>query len=310
MISSDWDKRNCPVCNIDLISKFPEVESLNRAEFMNFESVKEYFIGIRKNQIFFSYFKCLNCGILYCPWYFNKDQLDLLYKEMPNNLMGEDKSTASKTQKGYMRWLLKNEIRVENYLEIGPDVGLVSNQIDKIFNVKNAILVEPNLAVRTQLIESMPNSSNIEVIKDLNALRPFDANLVVGVHVFDHLLRPLQDLKLIHKVSNKDCIILAVVHNEKSLLRRLLKKKFPPFCLQHPQLYNPQTMKKILDESGWDLICHKKTINWFSLRNIFGLVFSIFGITLKIDKGIPKIEIPLILGNQIFVAKKREKECL
>ena len=80
------------------------------AEKMSWIEVKDYFIGLRKEQVFFSYYRCLDCKLLYCPWYFSADQLSKLYSEMPDNTMGEDKSTVSRTQSAYARWIFKNEI--------------------------------------------------------------------------------------------------------------------------------------------------------------------------------------------------------
>ena len=299
-----WNKRNCPICDMDTHSEIPEMASPKRAENLSWEQVKDLFVGLREEQSFFSYYRCTNCGLLYCPWYFSDQQLEILYSEMPDNLMGEDKSVISKTQSGYVKWLSKRAT-ASNFMEIGPDIGLVSSAVDDTFDISESYLVEPNLAVHNQLSKSMPKALNVNVVEYLNQIATANSDLVVGVHVYDHLLHPVKDLKELRSKSASNSNLVIVVHNEKSRLRYLMKKAWPPFCLQHPQLYNPKTLGLLLEKSGWQLVEVNKSTNWYKARHFAEMGLGVLGLPKGLSRIFPSIEIPLKLGNMISISKAK-----
>ena len=299
-----WVKRNCPICNLDNHAKEPEISSTKRAEELSWSEVKDLFVGLRNEQTFFSYYRCTGCGLLYCPWYFSDQQLEILYAEMPDNLMGEDKSVISKTQSGYVKWL-KERTTGRNYMEIGPDIGLVANSVDSTFQINEAYLVEPNLAVHAQLVLSMPKTKNVKVVEYLGQISTAESDLITGVHVYDHLLHPVKDLKELRSKSASNSNLVIVVHNEKSRLRYLMKKAWPPFCLQHPQLYNPKTLGLLLEKSGWQLVEVNKSTNWYKARHFAEMGLGVLGLPKGLSRIFPSIEIPLKLGNMISISKAK-----
>jgi len=304
--NSDWLRRKCPVCGSTKIPSKPSSFAKKPAEKMSWDDAKSYFIGLRKDQVFFSYFRCGDCELLYCPWYFTKEQIGLLYSEMPDNTMGEDKSTVSKTQSAYAKWILQDPIKADAYLEVGPDIGLVSKEILILGSPKRISFIEPNLSVRKELLDSVSDVSSVEIVDFIEDLRTTDFNLIVGVHVYDHLLDPILDLRNIHTRAAAGAHLSVVVHNEKSLLRNILKAKWPPFCLQHPQLYNPKTLSNMLERSGWTARKVKRSTNWYHLRYFIDVAFSVLGIKDRVSGYLPDIEFPIQLGNIICLAVKKE----
>jgi Methyltransferase domain len=307
-INSDWQKRNCPTCDLETqASECPLISSKVRAEFLSFTEVSDLFVGLRKNQTFFSYYRCGKCGLLYCPWYFSSDQLRKLYAEMPDNTMGEDKSTVSRTQSAYAKFAIKQCESPSGlrYLEIGPDLGLVTREIAKRQDLIHASLVEPNKSVHSELRENSGKVGSLEVVEYVDDLKQREFDLTVGVHVYDHLLSPVSDLIQLSALAVESGKLVIVVHNEKSLLRFALKSKWPPFCLQHPQLYNKTTISALLAKSGWQVINISRTSNWYHFKHLLRLAFSILGLG-SIFRFIPNLnfEFPVKLGNIIVVAER------
>ena len=301
-----WLRRDCPICRSSNFSLKPESSARKPAEKMSWDEAKSYFIGLRSDQVFFSYFRCNDCELLYCPWYFTKEQIAVLYSEMPDNTMGEDKSTVSKTQAAYAKWILRDSVNADTYLEVGPDIGLVSREINALGSPKRISFIEPNLSVRNELLDSVSNVSSVEIVDFIENLKNKDFNLIVGVHVYDHLLDPIQDLMNIHSRAGEGACLSIVVHNEKSSLRKILKAKWPPFCLQHTQLYNPGTLSKLLEKSGWTTRIIEKSTNWYHLKYFIGMGFSVLGIRDRVSRYLPDIEFPIRLGNLICLAEKKE----
>jgi hypothetical protein len=286
------------------ISTAPESKARMQAELMSWIEVKDFFIGLRNDQVFFSYYRCQECELLYCPWYFSKDQIALLYAAMPDNTMGEDKSTVSRTQSAYANWIMsRKNTSNKRYLEVGPDIGLVANQIVKINKPEFVSFLEPNRSVRAELLESVAAVESKEVVDFIDELVTKDFSLIVGVHVYDHLLDPVGDLANLRTRVEVGASLSIVVHNESSLLRKCMGPKWPPFCLQHPQLFNPQTQKKLFAKSGWELLEVKRSTNWYHMKYFVSMVASILGISTAVSRVFPNIEFPIRLGNTISMAK-------
>ncbi len=303
-MQSDWISRRCPNCESSFIPDSPVAKSTRPAESMSFAEVKANFVGLRGDQIFFSYFRCKGCNLLYAPKYFSENQLAELYQEMPDNLMGEDKATVSKTQSGYVKWLSKKVSSIENYLEIGPDIGLVAEKVQKRFKVQGSVMIEPNKSVHNDLKENLSNS-RVEVYEYISELKSSDKfDLMAGIHVYDHLLDPVKDLLEMRSHATDQANLLIVVHDEKSLLRKAMKSKWPPFCLQHPQLYNPSTLREILRKAGWELEHLSKSTNWWHLDHFAEMGSGVIGLPTKWSKILPSVELPTRLGNIIALARR------
>jgi len=270
---------------------------------MPWETAKSYFIGLRSDQVFFSYYRCQDCELLYCPWYFNSKQISELYAAMPDNTMGEDKSTVSKTQSAYARWIMRPGVSNSRYLEVGPDIGLVAKEIVNLNSPQHITFLEPNQSVKAELIFNVSGIESIEVVDFIESMKETNFSLVAGVHVYDHLLKPLQDLQELRKNVSPGAHLAIVVHNEKSTLRKLLNSKWPPFCLQHPQLYNPESLKEILKLAGWEVISTERSTNWYHLKHFMKMGAGVLGIPPVISKLAPNIEVPIKLGNMISISQ-------
>lgn len=302
IIHEDWKQRACPTCGSSKKSTL-EVSSSTRAESLSYDEVREYFIGLRNEQTFFSYHRCENCQLLFCPFYFSDSQLDALYSDMPDNLLGAEKSTAEKTQLGYFRFFQQEIEEVSSYLELGPDIGLVTRAVIDEYNPIKTYLVEPNSSMHT-ILKSLSAEHEISIYRHLEQVLVKDIALTIGIHVFDHLLNPREQINLIFDQTKNGGILGVVVHNESSLLRKLIGKKWPPFCLQHPQLYNKKTLTSVMRESGFEEIKIANSINHFSLRHLGTLAFEIFGMPKFLARLLPSMQIPIVLGNQISIFRK------
>ena len=302
-IDTVWDRRACPLCGSFKISIKPNSTAKHPAELMPWETAKSYFIGLRSDQVFFSYYRCQDCELLYCPWYFNSKQISQLYAAMPDNTMGEDKSTVSKTQSAYARWIMRPGVSNNRYLEVGPDIGLVAKEIVNLNSPQHITFLEPNQSVKAELLANVSGVKSVEVVDFIESMQETNFSLVAGIHVYDHLLQPLRDLQELRKNVSPGAHLAIVVHNEKSTLRKLLNSKWPPFCLQHPQLYNPETLKEILKLAGWKVISTERSTNWYHLKHFVKMGAGVLGISPVIAKLAPNIEVPIKLGNMISISQ-------
>jgi hypothetical protein len=222
---------------------------------------------------------------------------------MPDNSMGNSAQTAALNQGRYASWILKNQARAKTVLELGPDLGILSEILIQGWSPDRIHFVEPNLEMHPHLASLSGTRISIQSTID----EPIEAEKIdasVGIHVFDHLLKPRDVLSELLDKSSDSGTVFFVVHNEKSLLRTILGRRFPPFCLQHPQLFSPKSATLLFRNAGWKVFSTRRTLNSYDLSNLFSLIFKLVGIKVRDrnpDKG---MMVTLPLGNFISVAQK------
>tara|TARA_Y100000389_G_scaffold205114_1_gene263388 strand:+ start:37 stop:954 length:918 start_codon:yes stop_codon:yes gene_type:complete len=299
-------KRKCPVCNSDNSAK--EIGSRKNASTSNYEDLKECWNGLFKEKIIFNYNRCINCGTLYCPTFFNNDHLAELYNQMPANMDEVPLSALIKTQGGYFNFLKKNSTLSGDFMEVGPDIGLFTDFAVKKGNYNKFWLFEPNIGVKDALqsVVSSKKFSIIHKMEDFSEVKDNSIDTIVIIHVMDHLLDPLPYLKSIKKKLKSDGSLLIVTHNEKSLLRYIFKGKWPAFCLQHPQLYNLKTTSKLLSQAGFECVDQGRTRNYFKISFLIKHVLWAIGLKIKYIPDFFGLTLGLKLGNIITIAKQKK----
>lgn len=96
---------------------------------------------------------------------------------------------------------------------------------------------------------------------------------------------------------------MLVTHNEGSLLRRLMGRRWPPFCLQHPELYNPRSIAGLLARTGYSSVRVKRAKNYFPLAFMARQAAHAAG--LKLDRvPLPQTVVGLRLGNMLTLARR------
>jgi len=302
----EWINRNCPIC--DTPPTIVEICASIRADNLTFEDAKKLWIGFYKNSCFFDYYRCQECKLLFNKYYFSPVQLDILYADMPDNSNKVNHEILSKTQSGYLGFLLR-EVRLfkkSRYLELGPDIGLLTYHVSRTNLFENITLVEPNKAVHQVLNNSIVSGIETFIypsVEELATNSKFD--LVSGVHVFDHLIDPISYIKKLAEFMGSGSYVLSVTHDEGSFLRKILRRKWTPFCLQHPQLYNPKTIEVLFKKAGLEKVSIEKSTNWFPLKHIAVVAQKLIGFPNILVRITPAINIPLKLGNMISIFQRK-----
>lgn len=303
-----YDIRTCSICETNQFSHV-SVTSNVAAEFVSFSELEDSWSGFFKEakKPFFTYHKCAKCNLLFCPTFFNQNQLSDLYANMADNTAKQDVTLLRKTQKSYYDVFSKYIPTINgDYFELGPDIGLFTENIEPSAYQK-IWLAEPNQAV-WDVLKTTVQDSQYSLFSDFLTDDPIpDDSLksAVMIHVLDHLLNPVETLTHLHKKMKKGAILLLVTHDYSSLLSKLLNHRWPAYCLQHPQLFNAKSMKAILDKSKFETLTIKKSYNYFPpgyLLNHLLWSLNVKKITLP---SLNFLSFPIKLGNIITIAQKR-----
>jgi len=218
---------------------------------------------------------------------------------MPDNTAGVPVVALKKTQESYFNILKQYSSLDGEYLEIGPDIGLFTEYCVRKGKFEYFWLFEPNLVVR-QSLEKIMSGQNYNIYPQM-----FDFSLVPNnristvamIHVLDHILNPKSMLVDIRKKLTESAVLLFVTHDESSLLAKITKNKWPPYCLQHPQLFNPISIQALMESAGYKVLAITKSYNYFPIVYLLKHLFWTVGLR-KIP--LPKINsftLPLKLGN-------------
>jgi SAM-dependent methyltransferase len=282
----------------------PEVASDPKAEAMALDELRPFWSGLFKDKVFFSYDRCTDCGLLYAPTFFDDGQLTELYSAMAPNMDLVPIDAIEATQRQYLNEAIVGLAVEGSFLEIGPDVGHIVHHAAQTGTFDKFWLFEPNLAVHGELAKAAgdhPFSIRSDMT-DLSAVPDGSVALAVMIHVLDHLLEPRDMLEQIRAKLKPGGRVAIVTHNERSLLRSLMGIRFPPFCLQHPELYNPQSITTLLHRCGYGTVRVARSKNYFPIA--FMGRQALYSVGLKVERlPLPQTAIGLRLGNIMTLAE-------
>ncbi|WP_425229447.1 class I SAM-dependent methyltransferase [Sphingomonas sp.] len=303
MTDATFPHRACPACAAD--QPKVEVSSAHPAEAMSLDALRPAWMGLNDDKPFFSYARCGMCGLLYAPAFFTDAQLDELYADMAPNMDVVPLAAIERTQRGYFDTAAEGATLDGDFLELGPDIGYVAGHAAREGRFDRFWLVEPNRSVHPQLAAAVGDRPHaiLTDLEDLSAVPDGSVGLAVMVHVLDHLLAPLATLTTLHRKLKPGGRLMIVTHNEASLLRRVMGRKWPPFCLQHPELYNPRSIAALARRAGYAATRVRRSRNYFPIDFMARQAAGTVGV--RLDRlPLPKTALGLRLGNIITVAEK------
>jgi hypothetical protein len=300
-----YNQRRCPACGA-LGQYVVEMKSSPPAESMSVDRLSPYWSGFFKSKLFFSYARCVNCGILYCPFFPSSPELEHLYSHMPPNLGIVPVDVLRRTHQSYLATIRAHASLTGSYLEIGPDVGLLVQACVAEGHFDHYWLFEPNRDVWPELKQIMQGRRH-ELVPDMfdySRVPDGTIRLAVLVQVLDHLLEPASTLKMLREKLSDDGVIAIVTHDESSSLRRMFGRGWPAFSLQHPQLYNRQSMTNLLRSIGLRIQTIEDTKNYFPVSFLLNNLFWAVGLKNLKAPTLGGLSVGLRLGNMITIARR------
>ncbi|MEO5775147.1 MAG: class I SAM-dependent methyltransferase [Sphingomicrobium sp.] len=301
MIQPEYLVRHCPACGAD--QPRDEAFSERRAEALPLDELRPFWAGLFKEKVFFTYARCGACGLMYSPYFFTPEQLGDLYANMAPNMEDVPGPALEATQKGYWTAAKKGLRKGGGFLEIGPDVGYIVRHATEEAEFDHFWLFEPNRAVHDTLARATaarPHTIST-AMDDLSEVPDGSIELAVMIHVLDHLLDPTNILRQIRAKLRPGGTLMIVTHNEQSVLRKVMGVKFPPFCLQHPELYNPSSITRLLERAEYDKVEVRRSKNYFPVSFMVRQAAWTAGINLS-RLPLPGTPLGLKLGNILTLA--------
>ena len=297
---------HCPICAAPLAAARPAVRSKPPAESLAFGAQDGFVSGYGSRRTFFTYYRCGTCGGAYCPTYFTWDQLQRLYGHQRENMGEVPLGAREATQRGYFDILSSHAVLEGEYLELGPDVGLFAGLCAERGRFTRFHLFEPNRKVHGALAGRLAGRQ-VHISGEAyraGSLPGASLSIAVLIHVLDHLIDPPEVLRSLHQDLAPGGTLLVVTHDEASLPARALGRRWPPYALQHPQLFAPRPLARLLERCGFSVVGSQKTVNYFPVTHLVRGVFAVLGLGHLAPRFDHPFTIPVRLGNIATVARK------
>jgi SAM-dependent methyltransferase len=293
-------KNDCPIC----VAASARIlfKSTLPADFNEAWPIQPYSAHYRIMQ-------CEGCGVLFSDPVMDEAGVARLYTEAreTNVIAGEEENVA-RTMRGYYRLAAPHLRGRGRMLDVGCDTGLLL-QAAREDGFAELYGIEPVSAARAQA-QLIPGSHISRTFFE-NADYPADHfDLICFIHVLDHLFRPRVALRKAFTHLRPGGIVVAVVHNVRSLLFYLLRERFPVFNLYHHYFFDPKTLAALFTAEGYEVIGVERTRNCYSLgfyvsrlpgapesiRNAIGAVLKTVGLT--------RLPVTIPVGNIAIVARR------
>ena len=267
--------------------------------------MRQSWAGFFHGRVFLPYGRCADCGQLYCPVYFSSERLGELYASMNDNTAGVDLGTVRRTQARYAAMLLRYAPAGGDYLEVGPDLGLVAAEVAARRDSR-MYFFEPNQAVWPALRERFAarDCRLSAAMDDFTTVPHGSIGAAAMVHVLDHVLDPVATVRELAARLAPGGVLLVVAHDESSLLAKALGRRWLPYCLQHPQLYRTATLTRTFEQAGLQAVAVEKASNDFAAAYLLKHGLAALGMPHDWVPDWPRPVASLRLGNLVAVARR------
>jgi hypothetical protein len=308
MIEDSYLQRACPACGgvaLDASWSLGSDPAAEQCAFAELQSSWRGFFKDRKH--LFTYRRCSGCGQVYSPRYFTSEQVAELYRQMDDNTGGLPEALMARTQLGYLE-LLRHYAAPGpgGYLELGPDIGLFTRAAMTSAPFSHYWMIEPNRATHPTLdalLAGRPHGLLADA-GEIDRVPDSSLSLAVAIHVLDHLLEPKRLLERLMPKLLPGGLILAVTHNGNSLAARAFGRRWPAWCLQHPQIYSGATLKNLLTGVGFQEVRVQRTLNYFPVTYLMRHFLFASGLGHVSLPEMPSWIIGLKLGNIAAMGRK------
>jgi SAM-dependent methyltransferase len=251
--------------------------------------------------------ECKACGLIYSNPIFPSSTIIRSYVE---NVYVEKDVQLANMAEDYLTELKRLEPllpRKEDLLEIGCANGFFLRRAKEV-GFKRVWGVE----VGKQAVSKAPPDVRDSIINDVFSKKLFKKesfDVVCLLQILDHALDPRSFLEDVRYVLRKGGFILAVNHNVRSLLTRILGENSPMFDIAHIYLFDKTRMRELLERCGFEVIYVRSLWNRYSFEHclkMFPLPGSFKSPLTDLSRrlGLAEKTLKVMAGNMVSVARK------
>jgi SAM-dependent methyltransferase len=208
--------------------------------------------------------RCVDCGLSYSSPVMDDRGVSKLYEESSEtNVSPGEEDNVRRTMALYYQLAAPHLHGRERMLDIGCDMGFML-EAAKADGFKEVHGIEPVPAAR-RVAKTIPGAMITDKFFEDTDYRSEYFDLITLIHVLDHLYDPRLVLQRARKTLRPGGLVVAVVHNVRSLLGLLLGERFPIFNLYHHFFFDKSTLAELFRRQGYEVVKVVATRNCYSL---------------------------------------------
>ena len=291
--------RHCPVCKTE--SKKAKLFAHNTIDTAKLSSLS---FASRKIPEFMSHrlLRCLVCDLVYADQPPCEEVLALAYHEADFD-SSDEADDAAKAYIKIIKPILKCLVKRQKALEIGCGTGAFLEYL-RYQGFTEVVGIEPSgkAIAAAPLYRQAWISHGVFEQKDF-ALESFD--LICCFMTLEHVRDPQDIVKSVFKLLRPGGLFIAVTHDYKSMVNRMLGSRSPIIDVEHMQLFSTKNLQILLENEGFQNIKMKTFRNTYKLSYWLNLIpiANIIKIRIKnflLKTRFEKIKLSINVGNLII----------
>jgi SAM-dependent methyltransferase len=259
------------------------------------------------DRVHYEMVRCRSCGLVRSDPVADEDTLAALYNSSALTY-GEEAGELSTTYGKYLDRAARHCRETRSLLEVGCGNGFfLEEALRRGFT--EVAGVEPGKSMVASAGPAVRDKIKCVTMRP-GLFPPESFDVVCFFQVMDHLADPLAALREARALVRPGGVVLILNHNVESFSARLLGEKSPIVDIEHTFLYSPDTLSKLANRAGMQVLDIGPVFNFYRARYIARLLPMSAPLKTRILAALDfsplgKLKLWLPLGN-LFVVARRE----
>lgn len=207
--------------------------------------------------------RCRRCGQLFSTPILELERIASLYRESPQAYTEEGANIVRSYLRPLRRWIDLLPTR-NSAVEIGCGHGAVLGALRDI-GFEQVTGVEPSEDAVRRADDDIRPLIRTEMFKA--ARFPVSSvDLVCAFQVLDHFADPVNILGDVLSILKPGGLCYVIIHNERALQVKLLGERSPIIDVSHVYYFNPETLRRTFERTGFEVLDLMNIWNAYSLR--------------------------------------------
>jgi SAM-dependent methyltransferase len=295
--------RACPVCGGNAI------KGLLVDQKIDWQQLNEFAFASRKDPELMSWrlARCQGCDVAYAVEAPGSATLIEAYHEADYD-SSEEADFAARSYGHALAPFAKALSRRDDAMEIGAGNGAFLAELIAM-GFERVVGYEPSVAA-IALASPQIKPLIVNEVMDPVKIPPGSFDFVGCFQTLEHVRDPLQIARDVHKLLRKDGMVAFVTHNYRGTLNRMLGRRSPIIDIEHLQLFSPDSIRALLENSGFSEIRVMPFWNRYPLRYWIRLLplpsagkSRLLNFSNRL--GLDRIPVPANVGNMLSIGYKR-----
>lgn len=248
--------------------------------------------------------KCNTCGLVRSNPVLSENKVNSFYADSKCCYKEEAPFVAETYKKLLNTLMLKHPGSYQSLIEVGCGTGFFLEKAIEL-GFKDIIGFEPSRDCYKQATDHIKKHIIQDVYRpELLGEKKYD--IAASFHVWDHLSDPRKSLLSLIENLRPGGHVLMVCHDVESWSAKILGSYSPIFDIEHVYLFSQQTIRKLYESAGLDVVEVGSLMNCYPLGYWLRMLPAMGGVAKALPLIVRNVRVSLRAGNLYIYGKKNE----